>query len=131
MRNVIHQTITLPARAEDLFDMYMDASVHAAITGAAVTIDATSGGEFRAYDGVLSGTFLQLDRPDLIVQSWRSIKFNDSDPDSTLILSFVTDGDEGKIVLVHLDVPDHDYEGVSEGWEKLYWDPWRKYLESQ
>ncbi len=131
MRSVITQTIVLPAPAEALFEMYLDAVEHEAITGAPVTINEERGGEFRAFNGVLSGTFLQVVKPELIVQSWRSTQFNDSDPDSTLILSFVPEGDEGRIVLVHLDVPDHDYKGVTEGWEKFYWDPWRKYLKSK
>ena len=25
---------------------------------------------------------------------------------------------------------DHDYDGVTEGWDKYYWKPWRAYLES-
>jgi hypothetical protein len=25
-------------------------------------------------------------------------------------------------------VADHDVEGVTEGWKKYYWDPWRAYL---
>jgi activator of HSP90 ATPase len=131
MRNVIHQSATFPAPAEELFNMYMDASLHSTVTGAPVTISEACGGEFRAFDGVLSGTILQVVRPSLIVQSWRSTQFKDSDPDSTLILSFLPESNGGRIVLVHLDVPDHDYAGVSEGWEKYYWTPWRQYLETQ
>jgi hypothetical protein len=29
---------------------------------------------------------------------------------------------------VHLNVPDEDFAGVSQGWEKYYWGPWRDYL---
>jgi len=50
------------------------------------------------------------------------------DLDSTLILSFQPEGANGRIDLVHLDVPDHDYNGVVEGWEKFYWTPWRSLL---
>ncbi len=42
---------------------------------------------------------------------------------------FTTIGDEGQIDLVHLDVPQQDYDGVAKGWEKFYWQPWRAYLE--
>ena len=67
-------------------------------------------------------------RPRLIVQSWRSINFLADDADSTLILSFTSEGDEGRIDLVHVDVPDQDYDGVKQGWENYYWIPWRNYL---
>ena len=53
----------------------------------------------------------------LVIQSWRSIKFNDGHPDSTLILAFTPEGTTGRMDLVHLDVPAHNYQGVIEGWE--------------
>ena len=82
---------------------------------------------------MLSGTILATVPGRLIVQSWRSVKFHDSDPDSTLILTFSPSGsndNQGQIDLVHLDVPAHDFEGVSEGWETHYWRPWRQYLQA-
>ena len=47
------------------------------------------------------------------------MQFNDNDPDSTLILTFTPVGAEGRIDLVHLDVPIHDHQGVTEGWTHL------------
>ena len=128
MRSVITQTIVLPAPAETLFDMYLDAVEHETITGAPVTIGKSPGDKFRAFDGALSGTMLVVVSPTMIVQSWRSTEFKPTDPDSTLILSFKSEGNSGQINLVHIDVPDHDYDGVSKGWDKYYWTPWRKYL---
>ncbi|WDE07106.1 SRPBCC domain-containing protein [Thalassomonas viridans] len=131
MRSVISQTITLPAPAQELFEMYLDSARHQEITGAPVTIAKEPGAEFRAFDGVLSGTILVVSSPDLIVQSWRSTAFKADDPDSTLILNFVADKAFGRINLVHLDVPKHDYDGVTQGWEKFYWTPWREYLKGR
>ena len=128
MRSVITQSVVLPASAASLFDMYLDPQTHEAITGAPVTIGSIAGSDFRAFSGVLTGTILAVVRSSLIVQSWRSAKFEPADPDSTLILSFQSEGANGRIDLVHLDVPDHDYNGVVEGWEKFYWAPWRQFL---
>jgi activator of HSP90 ATPase len=128
MRNVIRQTILLPASADKLFGMYLDPSAHRAITGASVDVGDKSGSKFNAFDGALTGTMLEVIKPRLIVQSWRSVNFMPRDPDSTLILSFTAEGYEGRIDLIHLDVPDHDYDGVNQGWEKYYWTFWRRYL---
>ena len=108
--------------------MYMNPSTHQAITGASVDIGDKRGSEFKAFDGALTGTILEVIRPRLIIKSWRSVNFMVEDPDSTLILSFTSEGGEGRIDLVHLDVPDQDYDGVNQAWEKYYWTPWRKYL---
>jgi uncharacterized protein YndB with AHSA1/START domain len=132
MRNVIRQSVTLPAGAGRLFDMYLDPAAHEAFSGFPVTIGSVAGAEFRAFDGQLSGIIVDVVRPRLIVQSWRSTKFNDADVDSTLILLFEPTSDDprqGRIELIHLDVPDHDFQGVMEGWQTHYWTPWRAYLE--
>ncbi|MCI0331685.1 MAG: SRPBCC domain-containing protein [Planctomycetes bacterium] len=132
MRNVIQQSIVLPAPSETLFENYLDPAAHAAITGWPVTIGPEPGAEFRAFDVQLSGRILAVVRPSLIVQSWRSTKFLADNLDSTLILAFVPESANaasGRIDLVHPDVPDHDFEDVTEGWPKYYWTPWREYLE--
>ncbi len=129
MRNVITQTVVLKAAREQLFAMYLDPVAHAAITGAPVTIGHQAGSEFQAFGGVLTGVMLAVIEPRVIVQSWRSSQFRAEDPDSTLILSFSQTPTGGRIDLIHLDVPDHDFAGVTEGWEKYYWTPWRKHLE--
>ena len=128
MRNVITDSVVLPATAARLFEMYLDPAAHAAFTGSPVTVGAAPGAKFEAFAGQLSGQILHVVRPRLIVQSWRSTQFHEGDPDSTLILSFTAEGDQARIDLVHLDVPDHDVDGVTEGWGKYYWTPWHDYL---
>jgi activator of HSP90 ATPase len=131
MRSVITQSVVLPAPAEQLYATYLDAALHAAVTGAPVTIVAEAGALFHAFDGQISGAMLSVVPPRLIVQSWRSVNFHADDPDSTLILSFTPDGQQGRIDLIHIDVPEQDFEGVREGWEKYYWTPWKRYLNSK
>ena len=84
---------------------------------------------FEAFGGALTGTILQVAPNRLIVQSWRSTEFAKRDIDSTLILSFWPDGSGGRIELTHVNVPDSDFAGVSEGWSRYYWIPWRTHLE--
>jgi hypothetical protein len=40
---------------------------------------------------------LQIIPQRFVIQSWRSTKFNDGDPDSTLILAFTPEGTNGRI----------------------------------
>ena len=95
---------------------------------APVAISVEPGSPFQAFNGALTGATLQIIPQRLVIQSWRSTKFNDGDPDSTLILAFTPEGTDGRIDLVHLDVPAHNYQSVVEGWETHYWGPWRRYL---
>ena len=128
MPRTIQIAASLPASPGILFDMYLDPKSHAAVTGAPVSIGARAGAEFRAFNGMLSGTILQVVPKRLIVQSWRAKSWRARDIDSTLILTFWPEGRGTRIELVHVNVADEDFAGVSEGWESYYWQPWRKYL---
>lgn len=131
MPRTIQLAASLPASPDRLFDMYLDPAEHAAFTGAPVTIAAHPGAPFRAFNDVLSGTILQVVPKRLIVQSWRSPHWGPTDVDSTLILTFLPDKAGGRIELVQVNVVDDDFAGVSHGWEKYYWSPWRAYLTRQ
>ena len=129
MPRTIQLAASLPAPPERLYDMYLDPAEHAAFTGSPVTIAAEPGATFRAFDGALTGTILQVVPKRLIVQAWRSPVWAEADLDSTLILTFLPEGDGGRIELVHVNVVDADFAGVSQGWEKFYWTRWRARLE--
>jgi activator of HSP90 ATPase len=128
MAKVVRQSVVLPASVRELYAMYLSPKAHAAITGSKVQIGARPGSRFSAFNGALRGHMLQTIPGRLIVQSWRSSPFHKSDPDSTLILRFTARGRKGRIDLVHVNVPDHDYRSVNNGWKTYYWKPWRKYL---
>lgn len=132
MRSVIAKTVILPAPAAELYSMYMDPAVHAEFTGAPAKISDEAGSVFEAFGGLLKGRTLQVVRSRLIVQSWRSVNFADEDQDSTLIIMFTEEDDNaGRIDLVHLDVPENDFQGVSGGWESRYFAPWLEYLQAR
>lgn len=128
MPKVVKQSVVLPARARELYSMYLNPRTHAAITGYKVEIGARVGARFKAFNGALTGRILQIVPGRLIVLAWRSRPFHKRDDDSTLILRFTSHGKKGRIELVHVNVPDHDYRGVNNGWKQYYWKPWRKYL---
>ncbi len=129
MPKTIIQAATLPAPPDQLFDMYLDPVAHAEFTGAPVVIGSQPGAPFKAFDDGISGTILQVVPKRLIVQSWRASHWADEDIDSTLILTFWPHEEGGRIELVHVNVADDDFAGVSQGWQDYYWTPWREYLE--
>jgi len=128
MPRTVTLAAVLPRSPSRLYGMYLNPKEHAAFTGAPVQIAARAGAPFRAFGGALTGTVLQIVPNRLIVQSWRSTQFARRDLDSTLILTFWPDPAGGRIELTHVNVADTDFAGVSEGWSKYYWNPWRSYL---
>ena len=128
MTDAIQQTVEFEVSPKTLYGLYMDSAKHTEATGAPAKISAKAGGAFRAFGGALSGKNLVVVPGKMIVQLWRSTSFKKSDPDSILIMTFSKIPSGGRVDLVHVNVPEHDHKGVSEGWLKYYWNPWRAYL---
>jgi uncharacterized protein YndB with AHSA1/START domain len=127
-RNVIIAA-SLPATPDKLFDMYLDAEAHSAFSGFPDHC-APRRRRFRAFNDMLSGTIIHVAPKRLIVQTWRSANWATTAIDSVLTLTFWPERDGARIELVHVNVAEEDFAGVSQGWEKYYWTPWRAYLNS-
>jgi activator of HSP90 ATPase len=130
---IVRQFVELQALPEELFDAYLDPCTHAAITGGKVKISAKPNSRFSAFDGTLTGRTLSVVPKRLIVQSWRSTSWRAKDPDSILTLAFSQGRRSGgaRIDVLHVDVPPHDLDGVTQGWRIYYWTPWRTYLKAR
>ena len=130
MLRTIILAASLPAPPERLFDMYLDAKSHGAFTGFPVTIGPQPGAAFSAFEGKIFGRIIHTEPKRLIVQTWRSVNWPSTQAiDSILVLSFWAQKDGSRVELVQANVPDEDFAGVSQGWTKFYWNPWREYLE--
>ena len=131
MSKTIKLSITLPAKAAQLFEMYTDPKKHKAITGAPVKVSAKADAPFSAFGGKLLGKTLCAVPNKQFVQTWRSKSWKVGDTDSILVLTFSQKGKKARIDLVHANVPDHDARAVKKGWKKFYWKPWKKYLKAE
>ncbi len=128
MMPAIQQSEEFAASPAELFEMYMDSKKHSAATGGAAKMSRKPEGSFTAWNGQLRGKNLVIIPKRMIVQTWRSTNFKKGDPDSILVLSFSKSPAGGRVDLVHVGVPEQDHMGVTQGWPKYYWEPWRAYL---
>jgi activator of HSP90 ATPase len=131
MGKAIVQSVRFSVSGKELYEFYMDAKKHGTFTGGKVKISPKPGSVFSAFDGMLSGRMLYAEPGRMVVQRWRGTHWKDDDLDSILVLTFVDDGDGGRIDLTHVNVPGHDHQGVTNGWPKYYWGPLKKYLKAQ
>ena len=113
---------------ETLYELYMDAKLHRASTGASVKINRKVGAAFSAYDDYCYGKNLQLVPNRLIVQSWRASDWKEEDIDSTFILQFEQHGKDAVVTMVHANVPDDQQQSLAKGWKDFYWNPWKLFL---
>lgn len=116
-------------KPETLYDMFLNAKHHAAITGGGIAkITAKEGAVFSVYDNYITGKNLQLVKGKLIVQSWFASDWTAGEYDSTFILLFEQKVKDTIISMTHANIPDEHVAGIKKGWSDFYWKPWKKYL---
>ena len=130
MTKTIQQSVLFHASPETLYDLYMNSKKHSASTGFPAKLGRKAGSAFTAFGGQLEGRTLALVPGKMIVQAWRSTGWKKTDADSILVLTFKKEGSGCRVDLAHVNVPEHDHQGVTKGWEKFYWKPWREYLKT-
>jgi len=128
MTKSIQQSVVFKAAPHTLYEMYIDSAKHSAATGGTARISRKVGGKFTAWNKMLSGRTLLVVPDKMIVQTWRSVMFKPSDPDSILIICLTRVAEGTRVDLVHVNVSVQDHHGVTQGWPKYYWKPWNRYL---
>jgi activator of HSP90 ATPase len=130
MTPVIKSGSTFPtATPAKLYALFADSAKHTAATGMPAKISSKAGGKWSAFGGMILGKNLVLVPNRMVVQTWRASHWKKSDPDSNLVVSFEkTAGGGAQVELAHVGVPEYDQEGVTQGWPKYYWEPWKAYL---
>ena len=129
MAYVIRQTVTLKVPPKEAYETFLDSEKHSAVTGMPAEVNGEVGGSFWAFGGKIRGRTLLVAPDRMIVQAWRASHWKKHDPDSILIVTFEkSPGGGTQVDLVHVGVPQYDQDGVTQGWVKYYWEPWKTYL---
>jgi activator of HSP90 ATPase len=129
MAPVIEQTAAFKnVTPAGLYELFMDTAKHTAATGMPAKINRKIGGKWSAFGGMIRGRNLALVPNRMIVQAWRSSAWKKDDPDSILIVRFEKTSGGAVAHLAHVGVPPYDHKGVTKGWKKYYWEPWKKYF---
>ena len=119
---------SFPAPPKAVYDTWLDADGHAAMTGSPASASAEVGFEFMAGDGYITGKNLELEPGKLIRQSWRTQEFDASDPDSELQITLEPEGPGTRLTLKHTNLPDHGMQ-YKQGWADHYFAPMKTYFQ--
>jgi activator of HSP90 ATPase len=127
-KTIVQDVLFKNTTPKQLYDLYMDGEKHSIATGAPANITATEGSSYSAHNGYITGKNLQLIKDRLIVQTWRAQSWSSDDIDSTFIIYLEPQGEDVLLHAVHANVPDNAMESLNAGWHKMYWEPWKLYL---
>jgi uncharacterized protein YndB with AHSA1/START domain len=119
---------TSPGR---LYDLYMDADLHATVTGGAARIEAKPGSAMSAWDDYIRGKILFAEEGKLVVQTWRTSEWPEGAEDSILVLRFENAGNgKATVTLTNEGVPAESEKEYEKGWKEFYLDKWTDFLET-
>jgi activator of HSP90 ATPase len=132
----IHQEITFKASTKQLYDILLSSKQFSGctkksfknFTATSANIDATAGGAFSLFDGVITGRILELVPNERIVEAWRVANWP---PGIYSIARFeLTLQDSGtKIIFDHTGFPEGLKAPIARGWKEHYWGALAAYLQ--
>ncbi len=128
---MITQKVFIKAKPVEVYDAYIDAEMHSEFTGSPATSDPKIGGKFTAWDGYITGTYVELDKGKRIVQEWTSSDFPEGTPTSRLEIVLKEKKDGTDLIMTHSGVPDDLAESIGQGWKDYYWEPMKQYFKNR
>jgi hypothetical protein len=96
--------------------------------GGAAVMSSQPCAQVTAWDGYISGTNVELVPGERIVQTWRTTRFAQTDPDSTVTVHLQSIAEGTRLTLIHSNVPDGHMSYEQGGWEQFYFEPMRRYF---
>lgn len=117
----LHQSFVLKATPHEVYEALMDSKKHAEFTHSAAVIGRGVGDAFRAFNGWVSGTNLELIPDKKIVQKWRADDWPQGHY-STVTYELQAEGEATRLDFIQTDIPEDLYSELETGWGEYYWD---------
>lgn len=116
---------------KQIYHAWLTSKAHGAMTGGDAKCSSKVGGKFSAWDGYILGKNLELIKDKYIKQSWRTIEFDQDQPDSILEIALkeIKPGIT-ELTLSHSVLLPKDFK-YKKGWVENYFDPMKVYFESK
>jgi activator of HSP90 ATPase len=126
-RTSIHYALDFKASPEKFYQAIVDAKQFADFSGMPATIDATQGGAFSMFGGLIQGRNIELVPNQRIVQAWRPASW-DPGVYSIVHFEFKAAGSGTSLTFDHTGFASGLYDHLDWGWKNRYWGPLNKYF---
>ena len=127
----ITQKEIIPATPMEVYEAYVDEEKQTEFTGSRATSDSRVGGEFTAWDGYITGKYIELKPGKKIVQEWRSSDFPEGASPSRFEISLREVKGGTELTMTHAGVPEGAAGDIGQGWKDYYWEPIKKYFKAR
>ncbi len=124
----IEVTGLVPATPDAIYAAWLDPEGHALMTGAAASGDCAVGGSYRAWDGYITASTLEVEPGQRFVQAWRTAVFPDEAPDSRVEVRLAAKDGGTRVTIAHSVIPAGQGGSYQQGWVDHYLDPMSAYF---
>ncbi len=114
----------IPASPEDVFHALTIPMTLQLWTGEPAEMSTEPGSEFSLWDGSIVGKNLAFEEGKKIVQEWY---FGDQEAASIVTITLHPHKQGTSAEVVHTNIPDQDYNDITEGWEHSYFGALREF----
>lgn len=116
-----------PVAPEVIYRAWLNPHTHAEMTGAEAEGTGEVGEMFRAWNGYILATTLELTPRSRIVQAWRTSEFAEGDPDSRVEVTVEPAEGGTRLTIVHSEITS-GADNYRQGWEDFYFRPMGEYF---
>ena len=116
----------MPAEPEDVFAALTNAFTIELWTGYPAVMDDKPGTEFSLWEGNISGNNIEVIENKKLVQEWY---FGEQNEKSIVTIKLFEDKKGTQVELNHTNIPDEDYENITEGWVEYYFGAIKEFFE--
>jgi activator of HSP90 ATPase len=109
--------------AEELFLVLTDEQRASVYTRAPAKIDPRAGGTFEFLGGVISGYYVDVQRPNKLTMQWRLSSWPSGIFSSVVIVLTKEEAAVTILEFAQAGIPSGEYERVKQGWQVNFFDP--------
>lgn len=111
------KTFTIHADIEDVYAALTNQRTIELWSGYPAEMEPVPGSEFSMWEGDITGLVLEVEPMKRIVQEWF---FGEQEGKSIVTIILIRDFGNTQLTVEHTNIPDDDFENISEGWREYY-----------
>lgn len=118
-------TARFPVPPKRVYDAWLDAATHGAMTGSEATVD---GDAFTAWGGYIEGEYTSREHARRIEMVWRTADFGELENSAMVVVDLAPEGAGTLVTLTQSNTPASQGDRYVAGWRDFYFTPMAAYF---
>lgn len=108
---------TVPASPDEVYLALTNSATIHLWTGEEAEMSTVPDSEFSLWEGSITGKNIEFEEGRKIVQQWY---FGEQEEPSIVTIKLHPDKEGTSVELRHINIPDADFEAITDGWDTIY-----------